>query len=137
MKWNPYLTFDGTCEEAFKFYEKTLGGKIVAMMPFGDTPARDHAPPAYRNKIMHARLDLGDHSLMGSDTLPDDPHKGIKGISIALQVATPNDAERIFKALSAKGTVQMPLAETFWATRFGMCVDQFGVPWMVNCEKPR
>ena len=137
MKWNPYLTFDGTCAEAFKFYEKTLGGKIVAMMPFGETPARDHAPPAFHDKIMHARLDLGDFSLMGSDGLPDHPYEAIKGVSVALQVSNTAEAEHVFKALSAEGTVQMPLEETFWGARFGMCVDQFGVPWMVNCEKPR
>jgi PhnB protein len=137
MKWNPYLTFDGTCEEAFKFYEKTLGGKIISIMPFGDTPACGHVPPVFRNKIMHARLDLGDFSLMGSDGLPDHPYEGIKGASVALQIDNTAEAERVFKALSAKGTVQMPLEETFWAARFGMFVDQFGVPWMVNCEKPR
>jgi PhnB protein len=135
MRWNPYLTFNGQCEAAFKFYERCLGGKIVAMFPFGETPAGDHVPPDHRNKIMHARLVVGDQVLMGSDGTPDHPHEGVKGCSVALQIDDPAEAERIFQALAENGTVQMPIQQTFWAVRFGMLVDRFGVPWMVNCEK--
>ncbi len=136
MQWNPYLTFNGQCEAAFKFYERCLGGKIVAMIPFGGSPAGGHVPAEHHAKIMHARLVAGSQVLMGSDAYPGDPYEGIKGCSVAVQVDTPEEAERVFNALADKGTVVMPLGQTFWAVRFGMLTDQFGVPWMINCEKP-
>src|SRR5262245_34302106 len=135
MQWNPYLTFNGQCGAAFKFYERALGGKIVAMIPFGDTPSGEHVPADQRSRIMHARLVAGDQVLMGSDTHAGQPYDGVKGCSVAVQVKTPQEAERLFNALSEKATIVMPLQETFWAARFGMLTDQFGVPWMVNCEK--
>ena len=135
MQLTSYLTFNGDCEAAFKFYEKVLGGKIVGMSTFGDTPACDHVPAESRNKIMHARLHVGDAVLMGSDNTPPHPYEGVKGCSVALNVADPAEADRIYAALAEKGTVTMPIQETFWAARFGMVVDRFGVPWMVNCEK--
>lgn len=137
MQLNPYLTFDGQCEAAFRFYAQCLGGEIAALSTFGETPACDHVPPEFHDKIMHARLLLGDQVLMGSDTTPAHPYEGIKGCAIALNVATTAEAERIFHALAAAGTVQMPLGETFWATRFGMLVDRFGVSWMINCEQAK
>ena len=136
MQWNPYLAFDGRCKEAFGFYERCLGGKIVAMIPYGDTPAKEHVPAGTEARIMHARLILGDQVLMGGDAHPLMPYEGIKGCSVAVQVKTPDEAERLFKALAEGGAVTMPICETFWAVRFGMLTDQFGVPWMVNCEKP-
>lgn len=135
MQWNPYLTFDGQCEAAFKFYANCLGGQIVAMMRFGDTPVAGHVPAETNARIMHARLIAGNQVLMGSDTHPGQPYEGVKGASVAVQVDTPAEAERVFNALSEKASVLMPLQETFWAARFGMLTDQFGVPWMVNCEK--
>jgi len=137
MRWNPYLTFDGKCEAAFKFYEKALGGKIIAMFPFGDTPGCGDVPAEFRNRIMHARLAVGDQALMGSDAMPQHPYEGVKGCSVAIQVTDPAEAERVFAALSQGGQVTMPIQQTFWAVRFGMLVDQFGVPWMVNCEQPK
>jgi len=134
MQLNPYLVFDGRCEEAFKFYEKALGGKIVAMMPHEGSPMADHVPAQWRAKIMHARLMVGDKVLMGSDA-PPDRYEQMKGFYVTLGIDDPADAERIFHALADGGTVQMPIQETFWATRFGMLTDQFGTPWMVNCEK--
>jgi PhnB protein len=136
MQLNAYLTFNGQCEAAFKFYEQCFGGKIVAMLPFGETPASEHVPAEFRKKIMHGRLVVGDQVLMGSDTTSEHPYEGVKGCSVALGVNEPSEAERIFHALAEGGTVRMPLQETFWAVRFGMVVDRFGVPWMVNCEKP-
>lgn len=135
MKWNPYLALDGRCKEAFEFYEKCLGGKIVAMIGYGDTPAREHVPANTGARIMHARLVLGDQVLMGCDAHPEMPYDGIRGNDVAVQVETPAEAERLFAALSEGGTVQMPIGETFWAARFGMLTDRFGVPWMINCEK--
>jgi PhnB protein len=90
--------------------------------------------PAWRNKIMHARLKVGDQILRASDA-PPDRHEAMKGIMVTLGIDEPGEAERIFRALSENATVQMPIQETFWARRFGMLVDQFGTPWMVNCEK--
>jgi PhnB protein len=135
MRSNPYLYFDGRCEAAFNFYEKILGGKIQMMMQHEGTPAAEHVPAEWRKKIMHARMAVGDQVLMGSDAPPDRYHKP-QGFSIALQVETAAEADRIFQALSEGGRVTMPIQETFWAIRFGMLVDQFGIPWMVDCEKP-
>ena len=134
MQLNPYLTFNGQCEAAFKFYERCLGGKIVAMMTHVGTPAEQHVPAEWLNKIMHARLTVNDEVLMGSDA-PPDRYQQPKGISVSLQIKNAADAERTFHALAENGTIQMPIQETFWAARFGMLVDQFGIPWMINCEK--
>ena len=135
MQLNPYLVFNGNCEAAFKFYEKVLGGKIEAMLPHEGTPAAEHVPPEWRNKIMHARLSVGDKVLMGSDA-PPDHYEAMKGFSVTLGIDRPADAERIFHASAEKGTVRLPIQQTFWAARFGMLVDQFGTPWMINCEQP-
>ncbi|MGD9723494.1 MAG: VOC family protein [Pirellulales bacterium] len=136
MRLNPYLTFNGQCEAAFKFYEKCLGGRIEAMFKFGDTPAAQHVPPDWGSKIMHAALKVGDDVLMGSDS-PRDRYEGTKGFSVSLQFTRPEDAERVFNALAENGNIQMALCETFWAARFGMLVDQFGIPWMINCAPAR
>jgi len=134
MELNPYLTFNGQCEAAFKFYEKVLGGKIEAMMTFGSSPMAEQTQPGWRNKIMHARMSVSGKTLMASDA-PPDRHEAMKGFMVTLGIDDPGEAERIFRALSEKGTIQMPIQKTFWAERFGMLVDQFGTPWMVNCEK--
>ena len=135
MQLSPYLNFNGQCEAAFKFYERVLGGKIEAMITFAGTPAEEHAPPELRNKILHARLIVGSDALMGSDA-PPDRYDAPKGFSVSLQIDDPADAERIFHSLAENGIVQLPIQQTFWAERFGMLVDQFGIPWMVNCGKP-
>ena len=134
MKCNPYLTFNGQCEAAFKFYERCLGGKIEGIMPHEGTPAAEHVPAEWRNKVLHARMVVGDTVLMGSDAPPDHYEKP-KGFSVTLQIKEPAEAERIFHDLSEKGSVQMPIQQTFWASRFGMLTDRFGIPWMINCEK--
>jgi PhnB protein len=133
MQLNPYLTFNGQCEAAFMFYERCLGGKIESMLTHAGTPAEQHVPPEWRNKILHARLSVGEQVLMGSDA-PPDRYEQPKGFSVALQIKNQADAERIYHALAESGTVQMALQQTFWAVRFGMLVDKFGIPWMVNCE---
>jgi PhnB protein len=135
MKLNAYLFFDGQCEAAFRFYEKVLGGKIEAMLPHEGTPAAGQVSSEWLKKILHARLSIGDNLLMGSDAPPgrfDQP----QGFTVNIGVTDAGEAERIFHALAENGQVKMPIAETFWAVRFGMLVDQFGIPWMVNCEKP-
>jgi len=134
MQLNPYLQFNGQCEAAFKFYEECLGGKIAFKITYGESPMADQTPSELRGKIMHMRLLVGDKVLMGSDA-PPPRYEPPKGFSVSLGIETPAEAERIYKALSEKGTVIMPLEETFWAQRFAMFVDQFGTPWMINCEK--
>jgi PhnB protein len=134
MKLNPYLFFNGQCESAFKFYEQCLRGKIEMMMTHGDSPMAQQVPSDWRNKIIHARLTVGNNVLMGADA-PPEHYEQMKGFSVSLIVDDPAEAERIFNALVANGTVRMPLQKTFWAVRFGMLIDQFGVPWMVNCEQ--
>lgn len=135
MQLNPYLLFNGQCEVAFKFYEKVLGGKIVMMLTHEGTPAAEQVPAEWRKKILHARLSVGDEVLMGSDA-PPDRYEAMKGFSVTLGIADPAEAERVFRALAENGTVRMPIERTFWAERFGMLVDQFGTPWMINCERP-
>ena len=135
MKINPYLIFNGDCNAAFTFYAQSLPGQIEAMLTFGETPAGEHVPKDLHNLIIHTRLAVGDQAIMGSDTTPDRPVDAMSGCSISLNVDSIAEAERVFAALSEGGSVQMPLDATFWAARFGMLVDRFGVSWMVNCEK--
>ncbi|HEY0511927.1 MAG TPA: VOC family protein [Thermoanaerobaculia bacterium] len=136
MQMSPYLNFNGQCEEAFKFYEQCLGGKIEMMQTFGDSPMADQAPPDWRDKIMHARLVVGDHALMGSDA-PPERFQQPQGFYVSLAPKGAAEGERIFNALAENGTVQMPFQETFWAAGFGMLVDRFGIPWMLNCEQAK
>jgi PhnB protein len=133
MQLNPYLNFNGNCAAAFKFYEPALGGKIQMIMTFAESPMAEQVPAAHRDKVIHARITFGDQVLMGSDA-PPDRYEPMKGFSVSLQVETAVEAEKIFKALSEKGSVSMPIQKTFWAERFGALVDEFGTPWMINCE---
>jgi PhnB protein len=137
MKLNTYLHFsNGKCEEALNFYVKALGAKPVMILRYGDAPPSNESVKEMAQKIMHGRIALGDSVIMASDAPPgcvEDP----AGFSINIGVETPEEAERLFKALSENAEIRMPFAETFWAHGFGMLVDQFGVPWMVNCEKQR
>jgi PhnB protein len=135
MQIQPYLFFKGDCEEAFKFYERVLKGKIEAMLPHAGTPAEQHTPPEWRDKIMHARLTVGDAVLMASDA-PPEHYKMPQGFSVSLQIDQVAEAERVFNELSAGGNVTMPIQPTFWATRFAMFTDKFGIAWMINCNQP-
>jgi PhnB protein len=132
MKLNPHLSFGGQCEAAFQFYERCFGGKILTMLTYGNSPMAEQVPPEWRGKIVHATLTVGDNVLMGADVLPEQYEKP-KGFQVLLDINDPVDAERIFQALSENGTVQMPLQKTFWADLFGVFVDQYGVPWEINC----
>jgi PhnB protein len=136
MKLNPYLMFNGQCERAFKFYEQCLGGKITEMMTYRESPESsmvEQMPPEWHNKIMHVGLIIGDQELMGSDNPPEFDAEP-QGFSVSINLGDPEEAERIFHALAENGKIQMPFQKTFWAYRFGMLVDQFGTPWMVNCD---
>ncbi len=135
MQLNPHLGFNGQCEAAFKFYAKCLGGKIELMMTYGESPMAEQMPAAMRGKIIHATVALGDQRLTGGDVPPESYQKP-QGFYVLLNVDDAAKADRIFKTLAENGVVQMPVQETFWALRFGMLVDQFGIPWMINCGKP-
>src|SRR5688572_11862809 len=134
MKLDTYLFFDGNCEQAIKFYERCLGGRIEAIMRYEGSPAEKEVPAEWRNRVMHACLMVGDRMLMASDCPPgrfDRP----QGFSVSLAVTKPAEAERAFNALADGGKITMPMEKTFWSARFGMLVDKFGIPWMVNCQQ--
>lgn len=133
MTVNAYLNFNGTCAEAFRLYEQLLGGRIVMMHTHGDTPARDHTPPDWHDKVMHVRMEFGDSVLMGSDA-PPQHYTAPQGFAVSVSVQATAEAERIFKGLADGGRVTMPFEATFWSPGFGMVTDRFGIPWMVNCE---
>jgi PhnB protein len=134
MRVNPYLNFNGQCEAAFRFYAEATGSKIDTMMNFASSPMAGQMPPGADKLIIHASMRIGDTVLMGSDAPGARYHKP-QGFSVSLTVGTPAEAERVFAALSAGGEVTMALQETFFAARFGMLTDKFGIPWMVNCEE--
>ncbi len=134
MQINPHLNFDGRCEEAFKLYEKALGGKIVAMLPHEDTPAEQHTRAEWKKKILHARLEVGGEAIMGTDVSPEQFARP-RGFSVSVTVKTKADAEKVFNELAKGGTVTLALSATFFSAAFGMVTDKYGVPWMVNCEQ--
>ena len=133
MQMSPYLSFNGECEAAFKFYEQCLGGQPGAIFRYAGSPLADQVLADWADKIMHGSLTIGDQTLMGSDVAPDQ-YEEPKGISLSLQIKSTAEAERIFHELAKDGRVVMPLEKTFWAARFGMLVDRFGIPWLINCE---
>ncbi|HVS21140.1 MAG TPA: VOC family protein [Pyrinomonadaceae bacterium] len=133
MQLNPYLNFNGQAEAAFKFYEPVLGGKITFSMTWGEMPGADQFPAETHKLIMHATLSVGDAVLMGADS-PPGRYQQPKGMNVSLHFKDIAEGERIFNSLSENGSVTMPFQKTFWSPGFGMCVDQFGIPWMVNCE---
>jgi PhnB protein len=135
MQLYPNLTFNGDCEAAFQFYEERLHGKTLFMMTYESTPMDLQAPADWRKKISHATFAFAGHMFSGSDALPGQYQKP-QGFALQLNLSDPAEAERIFQALAENGTIQTPLQETFWALRFGVLIDQFGVPWLINCEKP-
>jgi PhnB protein len=136
MQLNAYLLFNGQCQEAFRFYEGALGAKIETLLLHEGTPAEVHVPAEWRNKVMHGRITVNGQTVLASDC-PPDRYTAPQGFSINLGYEEPSAADRVFQALSDGGTVQMPIQETFWAKRWGMVVDRFGIPWMINCEKAR
>jgi PhnB protein len=135
MTLNAYLNFNGNCREAMTFYQKVLGGQIVAMFTHENTPAAGQMPADWGDKILHARLVVDGSVIMASDS-PAEYFEKPQGFSVNINVESAAEAERIFAALVEGGTAVMPIEETFWALRFGMLVDRYGTPWMVNCEKP-
>jgi PhnB protein len=133
MQMNPYLSFNGQCEAAFKFYEHCLGAQRGEIFRFAGTPLADQVPANWQDKVMHGSLMVGEQVLMGGDVAPD-RYEQPKGFALSLQIKNTVDAERIFQELGKDGTIAVPLERTFWAARFGMLVDRFGIPWLINCE---
>ena len=132
MQINPYLFFDSNCEAAFKFYEKVLGGKIELMLRNSEGPPEMESAPDRKDKIMHARMSFDGEVIMASDAPPSHFQKA-QGFTVSITVNDPAEAERKFKALLEGGSINMPFGKTFFSKGFGMGVDQFGIPWMVNC----
>ncbi|MFL5403697.1 MAG: VOC family protein [Gemmatimonadales bacterium] len=130
---NPYLNFNGDCAEAFKLYERVLGGRIEALMTHGESPIANQVPAGWRDRVLHARLVVGDAVLLASDSPPEYYAKP-QGLFVSFSTDDTAAGERIFKALAEGGSVTMPFERTFWAERFGMLVDRFSIPWMINCE---
>jgi PhnB protein len=136
MNLNPQvgLSFDGRCEAAFKFYERHMNGKIEFILRWGVSPMANDAPAEWSEKILHARIVIGDTALLGGDSLPG-TYEAPQGFSILLNLTDAAQADTLFEALAENGTIRIPLKETFWANRFGSVVDQFGIPWTINYEK--
>jgi PhnB protein len=135
MKLNAHLNFSGNCAEALKFYEQHLGAKTTFTILYGASPMAGQFPAEFADKIMHATMDIGGTSVLMADS-PPGHYQQPSGFCISLSMDDPAEADRIFSALAQNGNVTMPLAETFWAKKFGMLTDQFGIPWMVNCGNP-
>ena len=127
----PYLVFNGNCGEAMRFYESVLGGKLE-MQTFADSPAKEHVAVDAHQRVIHARLSLGSWGIMASDSPSEKEYERAQGTSICVAVDDAADAKRIFDALVAGGRATMPFGQTFWSPGFGMLVDRFGIPWMVN-----
>lgn len=130
---HPYLNFRGDCEAAFTFYEQCFGGKLGPVFRYSGTPLAHQVPPAWQEKVMHMSLELGGQSLMGADVAPE-RYEEPKGFSLSIQLSSTIDAERIFSELADRGVVVAPLEQTFWAARFGVVRDHFGITWLINCD---
>ena len=130
-----YLGFDGNCADAMRFYEKALGGKLEVLMSGAESPMAEQMPKEFAHRILHARLALpGGGLLYAGDTPTNVPYEGIKGVFIAVDYASVAEAEKVFNALAEGGQVTMPMQPAFWARRWGMLIDRFGTPWIVNGE---
>ena len=131
MQLNPYLSFNGRCAEALAFYEKVLGGKVTFKQTWGESPMAEYMPKEAHNQIIHSRLEVGNSTLMCSDS-PPDRYETPKGIGVTLNFNDTAEGERVFNALAEDGSSDMPFQATYWSPGFGMCRDRFGIPWMVN-----
>lgn len=131
MHVEPYLSFEGRCEEALEFYKKAVGAEVTMLMRFGEAPDRSMMSPGSENKVMHAAAKIGDLVVMFSDA-NNTGKPNFQGISLAITANDDADAKRVFDALAAGGQVRLPLTKTFFASSFGMLADKFGVGWMVT-----
>lgn len=134
MSVSVHLTFDGQCRKAMDTYCKLLGGEIVAVTTFGDTPDSGSVPADWQDKVIHATVTLGDITVAAAD-IPPERYQPASGFFMFADLDTPTEAKRVFDALADGGSVAMPFGETFWAKGFGVLTDRFGTPWEVNCSK--
>lgn len=132
MSFMPYLLFGGDCRQAFTRYQEVFGGELH-VMAMSDAPDGGDVPPEQADLVMHASLQLGGGLLMGSDD-PTGGHEAPRGFSVSWTASDATEADKVFAGLAEGGEITMPLEETFWSPRFGMCVDRFGIPWMVDTE---
>lgn len=136
MEVAPYLSFDGTCAEAFDFYAEVLGGTVEFRMTYGESPMAEHMPEEHRGRVIHVSLAVGDRKIMGADAPPQHASKP-QGFSVAISDPDTEKMAAVFARLAEGGTTMMAFAPSFWAEGFGMCVDRYGTPWIVNgAEKP-
>jgi PhnB protein len=132
MKIRVHLGFNGQCEVAFRAYQRILGGDLVTMLTYGESPMAAQSPVAMHDKVVHATLKLQDQELLGADVAPDDFERP-QGFSVVLELPSLAEGERIFSALAEGGAVRVQFQKTFWSPGYGMLVDRFGVPWEINC----
>ena len=133
LEVSAYLSFKGDCEEAFKCYEEVLGAKPGLLFRYADSPMADVVPEGWESKIMHGSVKIGGKLLEGAD-VPPEKYEKPQGFSLSLNTHTPDEAERVFEKLGRGGRVVYPIEKAFWSERFGMIIDRFGIPWMINCE---
>jgi len=134
MQVSPHLSFRGECEDAFRFYERTLGGRVVTMLKYGSSPVAEQVPLEWRSKIVHATMTVGETMLTGADALPKQ-YVRPEGFYVLLGIDDPAAARRIFHALAEEGQVRMAIQRTFWSSCFGVLVDRFGIPWEISSEQ--
>jgi len=135
MKLHTYLNYGGNCEQAFRFYEQHLGGKVTMMMTHDQQPDTSNVPPDWQKAILYARMTIGETDLMGSD-VPPERFQPMRSVYLSLTVASTGEAERIHALLSDGAEIFMPMQETFFAFRFSMLRDKFGTSWMIIHERP-
>jgi len=132
MRLTTHLTFGGDCAAAFRFYERALGGKLETVVTYGETPLAGSVPPAWRDKIVHATLNIGEAVLAGADV---EGYERPRGFFVLVNTRDAAEAERVFAAVSEGGRVTMPLQQVFWSAAFGVFIDRFGVPWEVTTDQ--
>lgn len=135
MKLRTYINYGGNCEEALRFYEQHLGGKITALIPHGSQHLPEGAPPGWEKAILHARFSLGEMELMAND-VPPERFQPMRSVYLSISVDRTDEAERIYALLSDGGQIFMPMQETFFAFRFAMLRDRFGTSWMILHQRP-
>jgi PhnB protein len=133
MQMTISVNFKGQCEAAFAFYVECLGAELGSIFRYAGSPFANRVPADWSDKIMHGSVTIGGQVLMGADVTPDQ-YVEPQGFSLSLQIKSTTEAERIFHELAKDGQVVVPLEQTFWAARFGMVIDRFGIPWQINCE---
>ena len=133
MELEPYLSFNGNCEEALAFYAGVFGGEVTALNRYGESPMADQVPPGAANKVMHSNFKSPTLKFMASDNVHKYEPSG--NISLSLGTNDQDEAKRVFAKLSEGGNVEMPLANMFWGALFGTVTDKYGISWLMNCEK--